>query len=339
MQSQIDELLEVATKAIESAETVRTLEECRVQYLGKKGELTALLKGISQMSVKDRPAMGKLANQAKTTIHQLIQAQAERIQEKLLLQQMKADKIDVTLPGHGMPQGHKHPLTKVKARVIQLFKGLGFSVVEGFEVEDELHNFDSLNFKAYHPAKTDMDTFYFENGLLLRTHTSPVQIRVMKKEKPPLRIVTAGRVYRRDSDHTHTPMFHQLEGLVVDKTSTFVDLKSTLYTFVQAFFEEELKLRFRPSYFPFTEPSAEVDVECMLCHGEDKNCKVCHEGWLEILGCGMIHPNVLKGVDIDPEQYQGYAIGMGLDRLAMLLYRIPDLRLLFENDLRFLNNF
>ena len=339
MQSQINELLETATKAIESAETVRALEKYRVQYLGKKGELTTLLKGISKISPKDRPVMGKLANQAKVTLQKLIQAQALRIQEMLLLEQMKADKIDVTLPGHGMPQGHKHPLTRVKARAIQLFNGLGFSIVEGFEVEDELHNFDALNFKAYHPAKTDMDTFYFENGFLLRTHTSPVQIRVMKREKPPMRVVTAGRVYRRDSDHTHTPMFHQLEGFVVDNTSTFVDLKSTLYAFVQAFFEEELKLRFRPSYFPFTEPSAEVDVECMLCHGSDKNCRVCHEGWLEVLGCGMIHPNVFKGVDIDPDQYQGYAFGVGLDRLAMLLYRIPDLRMLFENDLRFLDNF
>ena len=339
MQSQLNQLLTVAKEAIESVQTMRALEKCRVQYLGKKGELTALLKGISKMPAKDRPVMGQLINQAKTTLHQLIQAQTQRIQDEILLQQEKEDKIDVTLPGRRMPSGHKHPLTKVKERAIALFKGLGFSIVEGFEVEDELHNFDALNFEAYHPAKTDMDTFYFENGLLLRTHTSPVQIRVMKKEKPPIRVVTAGRVYRRDSDHTHTPMFHQLEGFVVDKTSTFVDLKSALYAFVQAFFEEELKLRFRPSYFPFTEPSAEVDVECMLCHGKNKDCRICHDGWLEVLGCGMIHPNVLRGVDIDPDQYQGYAFGVGLDRLAMLLYRIPDLRLLFENDLRFLDNF
>jgi phenylalanyl-tRNA synthetase alpha chain len=339
MLDQIDQLLKAAKDMIESAPTMQALEEHRVHYLGKKGKLTTLLKSISQMPAKDRPIMGQRVNQAKNTVNQWIQTQQGYIQERLLLEQAKADKIDVTLPGRGMVQGHQHPLTRVKERAVQLFKGLGFSIVEGFEVEDELHNFDALNFKAYHPAKTDMDTFYFENGLLLRTHTSPVQIRVMRDEKPPIRVVTAGRVYRRDSDHTHTPMFHQLEGFVVDKTSTFVDLKSTLYAFVQAFFEEKLKLRFRPSYFPFTEPSAEVDVECMLCHGADKDCKVCHEGWLEVLGCGMIHPNVLQGVGIDSNEYQGYAFGVGLDRLAMLLYRISDLRMLFENDLRFLNNF
>ena len=339
MQSQINELLKIAKTVVKSATTMQALEQCRVQYLGKKGELTALLKSISQMPPKDRPIIGKLTNDAKLKLQELIQTQAKRIEELLLLAQMNADKIDVTLPAHGISQGHKHPLTRVKDRAIQLFKGLGFSIVEGLEVEDEEHNFDALNFKAYHPAKTEMDTFYFENGLLLRTHTSPVQIRVMKKEKPPMRIVTAGRVYRRDSDHTHTPMFHQLEGFVVDKTSTFVDLKSMLYAFVQAFFGEKLKLRFRPSYFPFTEPSAEVDIECMLCHGNNKDCRICHEGWLEVLGCGMIHPNVLKGVGIDSDQYRGYAFGLGLDRLAMLLYRIPDLRLLFENDLRFLDKF
>jgi phenylalanyl-tRNA synthetase alpha chain len=339
MQSQINQLLEDAQKSIQSAKTTQALEECRVQYLGKKGALTVLLKGISQLSAKEKPMIGKVVNEAKHQIMQWIQERADTIQNETLLKQTKADKIDVTLEGRGLPLGHRHPLNRVKRRVLQLFKALGFTWVEGVDIEDELHNFDALNFKPYHPAKTDMDTFYFENGLLLRTHTSPVQIRVMKKRKPPMRIVTAGRVYRRDSDTTHTPMFHQLEGFVVDKTSTFADLKSLLHVFVQAFFEESLKLRFRPSFFPFTEPSAEVDVECMLCHGKDANCRVCHQGWLEVLGCGMIHPNVLNNVGIDPEQYQGYAFGVGLDRLAMLLYQIPDLRMLFENDLRFLSAF
>jgi phenylalanyl-tRNA synthetase alpha chain len=339
MHSQINQLLQAAKQSIELSDTIQCLEKCRVQYLGKKGDLTVLLKSISQLSAKDKPVMGKVINEAKQNIQLWIKEQSEYIQERTLCAQAKADKVDISLAGRGMPHGYRHPLSMVKHRVLRLFKSLGFNVVEGFEIEDIQHNFDALNFKPDHPARTDMDTFYFENGLLLRTHTSPVQIRVMKKRKPPMRIVTAGRVYRRDSDPTHTPMFHQLEGFVVDQKSTFADLKSTLNLFINAFFEQSLKLRFRPSFFPFTEPSAEVDIECMLCHGRDSHCRICHQGWLEVLGCGMIHPNVLKGVNIDPEHYQGYAFGVGLDRLAMLLYRILDLRLLFENDLRFLTAF
>ena len=234
--------------------------------------------------------------------------------------------------------GHLHPLSQLTVEMAAIFKEMGFRVAEGPEKETEWHNFDALNFKPHHPARTDMDTFYVESGHLLRTHTSPVQIRVMKKQKPPIRVITPGRVYRRDSDHTHTPMFHQLEGLVVDETATFADLKSILQMFVNAFFESDLHLRFRPSYFPFTEPSAEVDIECMLCHGKNNECRICHgTGWLEVLGCGMVHPNVLRNVSIDPEKYSGFAFGIGMDRLAMLRYGVNDLRLFFENDLRFLN--
>jgi len=338
MQDKLKNLLNEAKESVQKATSMQTLNELRVEYLGKKGKLTDILKGLGQLAADQRPKVGQWVNVLKTELQKLFDDRMKKVQAEALQKKVSAETLDVTLPGRGEHQGHWHPVTKVRTRVIELFQSLGFVVEEGPEIEDEFHNFDALNFKPHHPARTDMDTFYCEDGCLLRTHTSPVQIRVMKKQKPPIRIITPGRVYRRDSDHTHTPMFHQLEGLAVDETTTFADLKSVLQMFVNAFFESELSLRFRPSYFPFTEPSAEVDIECMLCHGKDAHCRICHgNGWLEVLGCGMVHPNVLRNVAIDPKKYSGFAFGIGIDRLAMLRYGVSDLRLFFENDLRFLN--
>lgn len=338
MQEQVDTLLNEAKKAIVETNQLDQIESLRVHYLGKKGELTQLLKQVSDLPGDQRPVMGKAVNVAKREIQTLLNEQLQSLQQQQAQAQLAAETVDVTLPGRATAQGSYHPVARVRQRAERLLASAGFEVRTGPEIEDEFHNFEALNIPDSHPARAMADTFYCDNGMLLRTHTSPVQIRTMLNEKPPLKIIAPGRVFRRDSDNTHTPMFHQLEGLVVDQHCTFADLKGMLKSFMSAFFEMDLALRFRPSYFPFTEPSAEVDIQCTNCLGD--GCRVCgNSGWLEVLGCGMVHPNVLRNVGIDPEQYTGYAFGMGLDRLAMLRYKITDLRKLFENDSRFLAQF
>lgn len=338
MQERLTTLMQEAKQAVISTTDPVALEQLRVKYLGKKGLLTDLLKSVSQLSPDLRSTLGKNINLAKDELHQLLHVQEQAVQALILQKKLASEAVDVTLSGRHQSVGAMHPVTRVRLRVAELFKAMGFSVAEGPEIEDDHHNFGALNFAPHHPARDSQDTFYFADGRLLRTHTSPVQIRVMTEQAPPIRVITPGRVYRRDSDPTHTPMFHQVEGLVVDEHCTFANLKQLLQMFFNRFFESDLKLRFRPSYFPFTEPSAEVDISHSLCHGE--GCRVCsNTGWLEVLGCGMVHPNVLKNVNIDPEKYSGYAFGLGLDRLAMLRYGVDDLRLMFENDLRFLDQF
>jgi phenylalanyl-tRNA synthetase alpha chain len=327
-----------ASEAIIKAEDVSTLELIRVDYLGKKGKLTDLLKALAHLSAAEKPKMGQLVNQAKREINELIEAKMLELKEKQLLEKLSKQRIDVTLSGRNNNSGSLHPVTKVKHRVCDFFSRLGFDIVEGPEIETEFYNFEALNIPGHHPARAMHDTFYFGDGHLLRTHTSPVQIRIMEQRKPPFRLIAPGRVYRCDSDVTHTPMFHQVEGLLIDKEATLAGLKGLLQDFFTYFFGRKLAIRFRPSYFPFTEPSAEVDIECTQCNGQ--GCRSCKfTGWLEVLGCGMVHPNVLDAVNISPDEYQGWAFGMGMDRLAMLYYGIDDLRLLFENDLTFLNQF
>lgn len=338
MQDKLDSLLQQARSDIAAADNVAAVEQLRVQYLGKKGALTDLLKSVSQLSPAERPVLGKAINEAKQQLVEQLKQRESDLQATALAEQLQSETIDVTLPGRSQSVGSLHPVNQVTTRVCELFQAMGFQVAEGPEIEDDFHNFEALNFTVHHPARQAIDTFYFPNGRLLRTHTSPVQIRVLKDTPPPVRVITPGRVFRRDSDPTHTPMFHQLEALVVDRECTFANLKEVLQTFFSRFFETEVTLRFRPSYFPFTEPSAEVDLQHNLCKG--KGCRVCgNSGWLEVLGCGMVHPNVLRNVNIDPEEFSGYAFGLGLDRLAMLRYGIDDLRMMFENDLRFLQQF
>ena len=328
-----------ALTAIAAAADLAALDRVRVDYLGKSGQLTAQLKALGALPQAERPAAGQAINQVKAALQQAIDARKVTLQEIALEARLASDRVDVTLPGRGQHTGAAHPVTRTLERIEQLFANAGFNVEEGPEVEDDYHNFEALNIPAHHPARAMHDTFYFPDGRLLRTHTSPVQIRVMERREPPFRVIAPGRVYRCDSDLTHTPMFHQVEGFLVDQQATFADLKGVLYDFLRNFFEDEaLKLRFRPSYFPFTEPSAEVDVQCVMCGGA--GCRVCKQsGWLEVLGCGMIHPAVLGHVDIDAEDWLGYAFGMGVERLAMLRYGIDDIRLYFENDLRFLRQF
>lgn len=339
MEEKLHSLLEKASTEIAKVQDLKTLDEVRVHYLGKKGELTEHLKALQSLPPQERPQAGKILNTVKEQIHETLIARRDILQNQQIESDLKKEKLDITLPGQGQEIGKIHPISRVRDRVETLFQSMGFDVVEGPEIEDDYHNFEALNMPSNHPARAMHDTFYFANGTLLRTHTSPVQIRVMEEIKPPLRIITPGRVYRVDYDQTHTPMFNQVEGLVVDEKVTFADLKGLLHNFLQNFFEREFQLRFRPSFFPFTEPSAEVDIQC-FCYGKDENCKVCKQtGWLEILGCGMVHPNVLEKVNIDSEKYSGFAFGIGLDRLAMLRYGVDDLRLFFENDLRFLTQF
>ncbi|MCF7985455.1 MAG: phenylalanine--tRNA ligase subunit alpha [Thiohalocapsa sp.] len=337
--SGIDELRDAALDALQGAADLAALDRVRVQYLGKSGLLTAQLKSLGALPADQRPAAGQAINRAKAAVQQGIDARKAGLEQAALEQKLADDRIDVTLPGRGQRSGGLHPVTRTLQRIERLFQNAGFSIEEGPEVEDDYHNFEALNIPAHHPARAMHDTFYFDDGRLLRTHTSPVQIRVMESREPPLRIIAPGRVYRCDSDLTHTPMFHQVEGFLVDEQATFADLKGVLYDFLRNFFEQDdLKLRFRPSYFPFTEPSAEVDVQCVMCGGD--GCRVCKQtGWLEVLGCGMIHPEVFRHVGIDSERYLGYAFGMGVERLAMLRYGVDDLRLYFENDLRFLAQF
>jgi len=317
---------------------IAALEEVRVRLLGKKGLLTEHLKGLGKLPAAERPAAGQKINEAKAAIHEALEARRASLEQEALRAELAAGTIDVTLPGRGQEPGSLHPVTRTRLRIERIFMQAGFQVATGPEVEDDFHNFEALNIPPNHPARAMHDTFYFPDGRLLRTHTSPVQIRAMRAQKPPLALIAPGRVYRCDSDMTHTPMFHQVEGIVVGENVSFANLKAMLHTFVEHFFEQPLGMRLRPSYFPFTEPSAEVDIECVFCHGA--GCRVCkHTGWLEILGCGMIHPNVLAAAGIDDERWQGYAFGMGIERLTMLRYGVDDLRLFFENDLQFLKQF
>ena len=334
----IIELQQRATQAIEDAQDVAALEAIRVDFLGKKGQLTEILKSLSGLSAEEKPRMGQLVNQVKRDITALIEDKMIALKAALLDKKIKEQRLDVTLAGRQEQSGSLHPVTIVKQRINNYFSRLGFDIISGPEIETEFYNFEALNIPGHHPARAMHDTFYFGDGYLLRTHTSPVQIRTMETRRPPLRLIAPGRVYRCDSDLTHTPMFHQVEGLLIDKDVTLTHLRGLLQDFFAEFFGRPLALRFRPSYFPFTEPSAEVDIECTRCSG--KGCRSCKfTGWLEVLGCGMVHPNVLSAVNISPDEYQGWAFGMGIDRLAMLYFGIEDLRLLFENDLTFLKQF
>lgn len=334
----LEKLSKQAVSSVEDAADLRALDEVRVHYLGKNGLFTEQLKQLGRLSKEERPKAGQAINKAKQALQAAIETRKLDLEQAALDARLAAERIDVSLPGRGMHNGSLHPVTRTMQRIEEIFASAGFSVAEGPEIEDDFHNFEALNIPAHHPARAMHDTFYFDEHLLLRTHTSPVQVRVMKDAEPPLKVIAPGRVYRCDSDVTHTPMFHQVEGFMVDEHVTFADLKGIVHAFLKAFFEQDLKVRFRPSYFPFTEPSAEVDIECVMCGGE--GCRVCgHTGWLEVMGCGMIHPEVFRHVDIDGEKYTGYAFGMGVERLAMLRYGVNDLRLFFENDLRFLRQF
>lgn len=315
-----------AIAEVDSATDLNQLDQIRVDYLGKKGLLTQQLKQLGKLPAEERPKAGQVINQAKVAVQEAIESRKASLEDEKLNEQINQGKLDISLPGRGRKRAGLHPITQTVQRIESLFQQIGFEVVEGPEVEDDYHNFEALNIPAHHPARAMHDTFYFPDGRLLRTHTSSVQIRIMQNDKPPFRFIAPGRVYRCDSDMTHTPMFHQIEGLIVDESVTFAELKGLLIDFLEIFFEKELQVRFRPSYFPFTEPSAEVDIM-----GE--------RGWLEVLGCGMVHPNVLKNVGIDPEKYTGLAFGMGVERLAMLYYGVDDLRSFFDNDLRFLQQF
>ncbi len=338
MQQEIESITRNAQQAIAAATELKSLDEVRVQYLGKKGVLTEQLKQLGQLAPEDRKQAGQFINAAKQQVQTLLEERRATLEQESLARRLAEQSIDVTLPGRGEQPGGLHPVTKTLARIEAMFATLGFEVAQGPEIEDDYHNFEALNIPAHHPARAMHDTFYFDEHTVLRTHTSPVQIRVMEHRKPPLRIIAPGRVYRCDSDLTHTPMFHQVEGLLVDTDVSFADLKGVLDDFLRNFFERDLAVRFRPSYFPFTEPSAEVDIECVMCNG--KGCRVCKQsGWLEVLGCGMVHPKVFEHVGIDNEEYVGFAFGMGVERLAMLRYGVNDLRLFFENDLRFLRQF
>jgi len=323
----VEELIGRARNEIDACRDLSGLDDIRVRFLGKKGELTAQLKQLGSLSADERPAAGQAINQAKQQVQDALQLRREELDGEELAQELAAGTIDVTLPGRGQDLGGLHPVTRTEERIEGIFRAAGFSVRTGPEIEDEEHNFTALNIPDNHPARAMHDTFYFSTGKLLRTHTSPVQIREMTQYGAPIRLIAPGRVYRCDSDQTHTPMFHQVEGLVVDRGVSFANLKAVLHEFVERFFERKAELRFRPSYFPFTEPSAEVDV-------------LSEQGrWLEILGCGMVHPNVLSHVGIDPEEFTGYAFGVGVERLAMLRYGVDDLRLFFDNDLQFLRQF
>ena len=334
----LEEITATARQAVAQAQDNRALDDVRVEYLGKKGKITAYLKQLGNVSVEDRPVIGKSVNLAKQEVTGLVEQRGKALAEAAMQAALKAETVDVTLPGRNSEVGGLHPVTRTLQRIERYFRNIGFDVAEGPEIEDSHHNFTALNIPETHPARAMHDTFYFDADKLLRTHTSPVQIRVMEENQPPLRLIAPGRVYRCDSDLTHTPMFHQVEGLMVDENISFTHLKGVLSDFLQAFFEKPLKVRFRPSYFPFTEPSAEADIECVICGGE--GCRVCsHTGWIEILGCGMVHPNVFEHVNIDSEKYLGFAFGLGVERMAMLRYGVNDLRLFFDNDLRFLSQF
>jgi len=331
-------LVRQALDEVAASTTLAALDDVRVRWLGKKGLFTEQLKALGALAAAERPAAGARINEAKQALQTAIDAATEKLAAAAIEAELAAGRIDVSLPGRGESRGAVHPVTRARLRIESIFRNSGFEVASGPEIEDDFHNFEALNIPADHPARAMHDTFYFPDGRLLRTHTSPVQIRELRKGRLPLAMIMPGRVYRCDYDMTHSPMFHQVEGLVVDENVSFAHLKATLQGFLQAFFEKELRMRLRPSYFPFTEPSAEVDMSCVFCDGA--GCRVCkHTGWLEIAGCGMVHPNVFKAAGVDGERWTGYAFGMGIERLAMLRCGVNDLRLFFDSDLRFLSQF
>lgn len=334
----LEDVLMHAQGELAAADSLSVLDQVRVHYVGKKGLITERMKTLGNLPPDERKEAGALINHARDQFNAALEARKSLLEAQELEQRLSRETIDVTLPGRGQQTGGLHPVTLTLQRISELFARIGFESVEGPEVEDDFHNFEALNIPASHPARAMHDTFYFDEHTLLRTHTSPVQVRVMESRTPPLRVIAPGRVYRCDSDLTHTPMFHQVEGFLVDRNVSFADLRGVLYEFLTLFFEKDVQVRFRPSYFPFTEPSAEVDIECVICGGG--GCRVCKQtGWLEVMGCGMIHPKVFGFVDIDPETYTGFAFGLGVERMAMLRYGINDLRLFFENDLKFLKQF
>ncbi|MEA3465983.1 MAG: phenylalanine--tRNA ligase subunit alpha [Thermodesulfobacteriota bacterium] len=338
MKEKLESMLVTANEAMATAVDEAALQEIRVSYLGKKGQLTSIMKGMGRLTAEERPIVGEVANRVKDQVSKIFDRQLKVLKSQAMKSRLDHEKIDVTLPGRRHNIGTKHPVTLVTEELIDIFSSLGFCVAEGPEVEQDFYNFEALNIPKDHPARDMQDTFYIDDDVVLRTHTSPVQIRSMLKLAPPLRIIAPGTVYRRDSDVTHSPMFHQIEGFMVDQNITFGDLKGILTTFIHECFGKKVGVRFRPSFFPFTEPSAEVDIQCVICGG--KGCRVCkNSGWLEILGSGMIDPEVFKSVEYDSERYTGFAFGMGLERIAMLKYGVNDLRLFFENDVRFLRQF
>ena len=338
MSATLEEILAQGLQELAQVNDLSQLEQVRVNYLGKKGWFTAQMKELGALDPEQRRAVGQVVNQAKDQFQTELESKKSLLEAAALAARLASERVDISLPGRGQAVAGLHPVTTTLRRISKIFASVGFQVVEGPEIEDDYHNFGALNIPAHHPARAMHDTFYFDAHTVLRTHTSPVQIRVMESETPPLKVIAPGRVYRCDSDITHTPMFHQVEGFLVDTDVSFADLKGVVYEFLSAFFEKDIAVRFRPSYFPFTEPSAEVDIECVMCGGE--GCRVCsHTGWLEVMGCGMIHPEVFRSVNIDSERYTGFAFGMGVERLAMLRYGINDLRLFFENDLKFLEQF
>jgi len=338
MKEQLDGLLQTALKEINGAGNEETLQELRITYLGKKGALTAVMKGLGSLSATERPVVGQMANVVKDQLESRLEEKLAQVRDANKRDKLQRERLDVTLPGRRLPHGTKHPITLVIEEISEIFAGLGFQVAEGPEVELDFYNFEALNFPKDHPARDMQDTFFVDDSILLRTHTSPVQVRTMLKHAPPVRIISPGTVYRCDSDATHSPMFHQIEGFMVDTGVTFGDLKGILTTFLTQYFGKGIGVRLRPSFFPFTEPSAEVDIACVMCKG--KGCRVCKQsGWLEILGAGMIDPEVYRHVGYDPETISGFAFGMGIERVAMLKYGIGDLRLFFDNDVRFLQQF
>ncbi len=339
MKEKLEQIRTAAEAELNSAGSMEQLEGIRIKYMGKKGELTAVLKGMGKLSKEERPVIGALANEIRQKLETELESRKAALQAELEAEKLKEEVIDVTMPGRKNSEGKLHPLTQVMDEIKRIFIGMGFSIAEGPEVEYDYYNFEALNIPKNHPARDTQDTFYIEDNIVLRTQTSPIQVRVMEKTKPPIRIIAPGKVYRSDTvDATHSPVFHQIEGLVVDKDVTMADLKGTLEMFVKSLYGDSTRVRFRPHHFPFTEPSAEMDISCFNCGG--KGCSVCKgEGWIEILGCGMVHPKVLANCGIDPEEYSGFAFGVGLERIAMGKYDINDLRLFFENDLRFLDQF
>lgn len=339
MKEQLNEIKKKAKERLEGISELSALENLRVELLGKKGELTAVLKGMGKLSAEERPAVGQLANEVRGFIENTIETKKAEFEAAIERAKIESETIDVTMPGTKVELGKKHPLTTVLDDLKDIFIGMGFSVVEGPEVELDYYNFEALNIPKDHPARDTQDTFYINENVVLRSQTSPVQIRTMEKQKPPIRMIAPGRVYRSDAvDATHSPVFHQVEGLVIDKDITMADLKGTLEVFVKQLYGDDTRLRFRPHHFQFTEPSAEVDISCFNCGG--KGCRVCKgEGWIEILGCGMVHPKVLRNCGIDPDEYSGFAFGIGLERVAMFRYDIDDMRLVYENDMRFLKQF
>lgn len=340
MQEKLKNILSDARQVLSQASELEELNEIRVRFLGKKGLLTGVLRGMGALSAEERPKIGQLANEVRSQIEDILERRTAEIKEKQKIIRLEKEKIDVTLPGTPLMMGRRHPLTVIQEEIEDIFLGMGYTIEEGPEIETDFYNFEALNLPKDHPARDMQDSFFINPEVLLRTHTSPVQVRTMERTTPglPVRIIAPGRVYRRDDDATHSPMFNQVEGLVVDRRVTFADLKGTLQVFVEKMFGPSTKTRFRSSFFPFTEPSAEVDISCVMCGG--KGCRVCSQsGWLEILGCGMVHPRVLEVSGYNPEEVSGFAFGMGVERITMLKYGIDDLRLLFENDLRFLAQF